>query len=158
MRVLLAIGDDPRESRVQWLLEATGHAVIRGAPKGEELLGFIEGVAHLQAALVSQEALGRKWPRLLRQLRKRAPHLLVILLLGPKSERAWRLAVLAGAFEAVSASAPDAAIVQTVRRALAYAVGRVVGELSTEDGTGGWTDRPAAPGLPQGIAVGARTG
>lgn len=157
MRVLLATGDDPREGRMQWMLEATGHEVIRAASRGEELLASIEEAGNLHAAVVSQGSLGRRWPRLLRQLRNRAPHLPVVLLFGPKADQAWRLAMLAGAFEAVSGSAPDAVAVQAVHRALAYAVGRVVGELSVEGAAGEAIGRSTAPGLAQDIAAATRT-
>lgn len=157
MRILLATGDDPRDSRIQWMLEGAGHEVIRSASRGEELLASIGGADRLYAAIVSQGSLGRKWPRLLRELRKQVPQLPVVLLLGPRTDRAWRLAMLAGAFEAVSASAPEEAVVQAVYRALAYAVGRVVGELSVEGPTVGATDRPTALGLPRDIAAATRT-
>jgi len=156
MRVLLAAVDDPREGRMQWMLEAKGHEVIRAISKDEELLASIEGADHLHVAIVSQGSLGRRWPMLLRRLRKQAPRLPVVLLLGPRADRAWRLAMLAGAFEAVPASAPEGAAIQAVYRALAYAVGRVVGELSVEGAAGGATERPVAPGLAQDIAVATR--
>jgi DNA-binding NarL/FixJ family response regulator len=156
VRVLLAAGDDPREGRMQRILEATGHEVIREAARAEELLASIEAAGHLHAAAVSQGSLGRRWPRLLRQLRKQAPHLPVVLLLGPKADRAWRLAILAGAFEAVPAGAPEEAAVQAVGRALAYAVGRVVGELSLEAASGG-KDRSIPQDLEQDIAVKTRS-
>jgi len=145
MRVLLATGDDPRGVRMQWMLEVGGHEVIRATSGGEELLASIEGADRLHAAIVSQGSLGRRWPRLLRELRKGAPHLPVVLLLGPKADRAWRLAMLAGAFEAVPASAPETAAIQAVYRALAYAVGRDVGELSLEGAAGGMFDQSVSP-------------
>lgn len=153
MRVLLATGNDPREIRVQLMLEATGHEVIRAATRGEELLASIEQAGHLHAAAVSQGSLGRRWPRLLRQLRKRVPQLPVVLLLGPKADRAWRLAMLAGAFEAVPAGAAGEAAVQAVHRALAYKVGRIVGELSVEGAGDEERDRSDVPGLAMEIAA-----
>ncbi|MFI5342241.1 MAG: hypothetical protein ACHQ7N_20705 [Candidatus Methylomirabilales bacterium] len=156
MRVLLATGEDPREGRMHRMLEATGHEVIRAASRGEELLASIEEVGNLHVAVVSQGSLGRGWPRLLRQLRKAAPRVPVVLLLGPKADRAWRLAMLAGGFEAVSASAPEEAAVLAVYRALAYAVGRVVGEISV-GAAGEANDRSAVPGLARDIAVATRT-
>ena len=140
------------------MLEARGHEVIRAISKGEELLASIEGADHLHAAIVSQGSLGRRWPRLLRQLRKQAPHLPVVLLLGPRTDRAWRLAMLAGAFEAVPASAPEAVAIQAVYRALAYAVGKAVGGLSVEGAPDGATDRSVAPGLAEDMAVAPRAG
>jgi len=156
MRVLLTAGDDPKEGRMQGMLEATGHEVIRAASRGEELLASIEEAGNLHAAVVSQGSLGRRWPRLLRQLHKGAPRVPVVLLLGPKADRAWRLAMLAGAFEAVSASAPETTEIQAVNRALAYAVGRVVGEISVGS-AGEANDRSAVPGLARDIAVATRT-
>ena len=156
MRVLLAAGEDPREGRMHRMLEATGHEVIRAASRGEGLLASIEEVANLHVAVVSQGSLGRGWPRLLRQLRKAVPRVPVVLLLGPKAERAWRLAVLAGAFEAVSASVPEEAAIQAVNRALAYAVGRVVGEISV-GAVGEANDRSAVSELARDIPVANRT-
>ena len=156
VRVLLAAADDPREGRMQRMLEGTGHEVIREVVRGEELLTSIGVAGHFHAAAVSQGSLGRRWPRLLRQLRKDAPQLPVVLLLGPKADRAWRLAILAGAFEAVPAGAPEEAAVRAVGRALAYAVGRVVGELSLEAATEG-KDRSAAQALVQDIAAATRS-
>ncbi len=156
MRILLAAGDDPREGRMHRMLEATGHEVFRAASRGEELLGSIGEVGNLHVAVVSQASLGRGWPRLLRQLRKGAPSVPVVLLLGPKAERAWRLAVLAGAFEAVSASVPEEAAIQAVNRALAYAVGRVVGEISV-GAVGEANDRSAVSELARDIPVANRT-
>jgi DNA-binding NarL/FixJ family response regulator len=146
MRVLLAAVDDPEEGRLQWMLEARTQEVVRAVSKGEELLASIGGADHVHAAVVSQGSLGRRWPRLLRQLRRQAPRLPVVLLLGPRADRTWRLAILAGAFEAVSGSAPEAAI-HAVYRALAYVVGKAVGELSAEGTPGGATDRSVAPCL-----------
>ena len=156
MRVLLATGDDPRDGRMQRMLEGIAQEVIREAARGEELLTSIEMAGPLHAAAVSQGSFGRKWPRLLRQLRKRAPQLPVVLLLGPKADRAWRLAMLAGAFEVVPAGAPEEAAVQAVRRALAYTLGRVVGELSVE-GAGRGIGRSTAQSLAQDIAATTRT-
>jgi DNA-binding NtrC family response regulator len=155
MRVLLAAVDDPRESRLQGMLEARGHEVVRAVSKSEELLSSIGGADHLHAAIVSQRSLGRRWPRLLRQLRKQAPRLPVVLLLGPRADRAWRLAILAGAFEAASARAPEAAI-QAVYRALAYVVGKAVDQLSVEGAPGGATDRLLATGPAPDMAVATR--
>jgi DNA-binding NarL/FixJ family response regulator len=155
VRVLLATGDDPRGSRLRQRLEATGHEVIRLATGGEGLLTSIQSIqeaGRLHAAILSHGALGRRWPRLLRQLCKRAPYLPVILLLDPKADRAWRLAMLAGAFEAVPASASEGAGIEAVHRALAYAVGRIVGELLAPR-TGG----TSAPGLARDVAPAART-
>ena len=83
--------------------------------------------------------------------------LAVVFLLGPKADRAWRLAMLAGAFEAVPAGAPEEAALQAVRRALAYTVGRVVGELSTGGAIGGREDQPFAPGLVQTTVTATRS-
>ena len=128
MRVLLDIGEDAGEDRLRSMLEANGQEVVRAGSRGEELVAFIGGAEHLHAAVVSQVSLGKKWPRLLRQIRKQAPRLPVVLLLGPRADRTWRLAILAGAFEAVPASAPEAAM-QALSRALGYVVGKAVGEL-----------------------------
>jgi len=152
MRVLLATGDEPREGRMQRMLEVTGHEVIRKAARGEELLASIEVTGHIHAAAVSQGTLGKRWPRLLRQLRKRVPSLPVVLLLGRKADRVWRLAILAGAFEAVPAGAPEEAAVQALHHALAYTEGEGrKGALG--EGCGCGEDRSAAQSLVQDIAA-----
>ena len=156
MRILLDTGDDAGEDRLQWILEASGQEVVRATSKAEELVAFIGGADHLHAAVVSQASLGKRWPRLLRQLRKQAPPLPVVLLLGPRADRTWRLAILAGAFDAVPASAPEAAM-HALSRALTYVVGKAVGELFIEGVPGGATDRRATADLPQHIAVATRS-
>jgi hypothetical protein len=65
--------------------------------------------------------------------------------------------MLAGAFEAVSASAPEEAAVQAVYRALAYAVGRVVGELSVEGAAVAAIERWSDPDQARDITAATRT-
>jgi len=151
MRVLLDIGEDGGEDRLQWMLEANGQEVVRASSKGEELVAFIGEAEHFHAAVVSQASLGKKWPRLLRQLRKQAPRLPVVLLLGPRADRTWRLAILAGAFDAVPAS-PEAAM-PALSRALGYVVGKAVGELFVEGTPLGGAEPSVAATLPQHAAL-----
>ncbi len=65
--------------------------------------------------------------------------------------------MLAGAFEAVPAGAAEEAAVRAVHRALAYKVGRVVGELSVEDTADEGRGRSVVTGLTQNIASATRT-
>jgi DNA-binding NtrC family response regulator len=107
-------------------LEAQGHRVIRAAAGGEDLLTTVAHAGRLHAALLDQMALGSGWPRLLRQLRRRAPYLPVVVLLGPEAERSWRLAILAGAFDVLPESAPQDTVLCAIDRALSYSTGRLI--------------------------------
>jgi len=129
MRVLLATGDERGSSHLDSVLEATGHEVIRGTSTGAKLLSSIERAGQLHAAVLSQAALGRRWPKLLRQLRWRAPDLPVVVLLGRRADRTWRPAILAGAFDALPAGVPETEVLESVSRALAYAGGEAVCSL-----------------------------
>lgn len=130
MRILLATGNEHSRGDLARMLEARGHQVIQANVNGEELPGAVERAGHLHAALLGQVVLGRGWPRLLRQLRRRAPYLPVVFLLGPGAEQAWRIAILAGAFDALPVSLPDEAVFRVLVRALSYAVGKSLTEPS----------------------------
>ncbi len=137
MRILLDTGTDGGSgAQLQWMLEAGGQEVVRVTSRAEDLVADIGAADHLHAAVVSQASLGKKWPKLLRQLRKQAPRLPVILLLDTRADRTWRLAILAGAFDAVPATDSDSAK-NAVSRALSYVVGKAVGELFVDSGAVG---------------------
>ncbi len=156
MRILLDTGGDGGVDRLQQMLEAKGHQVIPATSAAEELVALIEGADQLHAAVVSQTSLGKAWPKLLRQLRKQAPRVPVVLLLGPRKDRAWRLAILSGAFEAVPAGAPELAM-HALDRALSYVVGKAVGDLFGEGRVPGAVDRAADGGLPLQMAGATRS-
>jgi len=111
-------------------LEDRGHEVLHATAGGEELLASAEHAGRLHAAVLSEVALGQGWPRLMRQLRRSAPYLPAVVLLGPGSEATWRLAILAGAFEALPESTPLKEVLHAVSRALNYAVGKPPSEES----------------------------
>ncbi|HEY7677444.1 MAG TPA: hypothetical protein VIG69_10250 [Candidatus Methylomirabilis sp.] len=121
MRILLAISSNRTRSELTPVLEAKGHQVVRSASRGEDLLLHIEEAAPIHAALLSQAALGGDSLRLLRQLRQRDPRVRTVVLLRTGAERQWRNAMMAGAFEALAASAPGNALLDAVCRALAAA-------------------------------------
>ena len=125
MRILLVMTDEHDRNDVVQALEAQGHGMIEATSGGEDLLTAVEHAGRLHAALLNQVALGNGWPRLLRLLRRRAPSLPVVLLLGPEAARSWRLAILAGAFDALPESAPQDAVLCAVDRALTYSTGRL---------------------------------
>lgn len=125
MRILLLTTNEHARNGVVQALEAQGHVVIRATSGGEDLLAAVEHAGRLQAALLNQVALGSGWPRLLRQLRRRAPFLPAVVLLGPETERSWRLAILAGAFDALPESAPQDTVLCAIDRALSYSTGRL---------------------------------
>jgi DNA-binding NtrC family response regulator len=126
MRVLLLTRDEHDRNGLVQALEAQGHGVIHAASGGEDLLTAIAHAGRLQAALLDQVALGNGWPRLLRQLRRRVPSLPVVVLLGPQEEQRWRLAILAGAFDALPESASEGAVLRVIYRALGYSTGRLI--------------------------------
>lgn len=158
MRILLAAEDEPATSRLAWLLERAGHEVIRATSRGAELLSSIELAGQLHAAVLAQTSLGRTWPRLLRQLRRHAPDLPVVLLLGPRADRAWRLAILIGAFEALPASIPEGGVLRAVQRALRYAAGKSAAEPSTWPEAGEVMGRPAPPVLARSPVAAVKSG
>jgi DNA-binding NtrC family response regulator len=123
MRIVLLTGDEPVLQELGRALEARGHQVILATSAAADVLAASEPGRRLHAAVLGQVALGRRWPNLLRQLRRRLPALPVVLLLRPSDTRAWRVAILAGAFEALPVSAPQEAILQAISRALAYSGG-----------------------------------
>lgn len=130
MRILLITGNEGNRRGLARMLEARGHRVIRANVNGGELLGAVERAGHLHAALLGQAVLGKGWSKVLRQLRRRVPYLPVVFLLGPGAEQAWRIAILAGAFDALPASLPDEAVFRALVRALSYAVGKSLPEPS----------------------------
>lgn len=155
MRILLVTGNQPSRSDLARMLEARGHQVIQANAIGGELLGAVERAGRLNAALLGQAVLGRGWPRLLRQLRRRAPYLPVVFLLGPGAEQAWRIAILAGAFDALPASLPDEAVFRALVRALSYAVGRSLAEPSPPKSAPAQMERSSRAILVEGLPAGA---
>ena len=125
MRILLLTTNEYARNGVVQALEAQGHLVIRAPSGGEDLLTAVEHAGRLQAALLNQVALGSGWPRLLRQLRRRAPARPAVVLLGPEAERSWRLAILAGAFDALPESTSEEIVLCAIDRALSYSTGRL---------------------------------
>ncbi len=123
MRILLAAGDEHTLTHLMGVLEGTGHEIIPTAATGEELLATVERAPRLHAALLSQAALGRGWSKLLRQLRRQAPYLPAVVLLGPGAEYAWRRAMLAGAFDALPPFSEEA-VLRALSCALAYSLGK----------------------------------
>ncbi len=105
-------------------LEASGHELTQLTAGGEALFAAVEQGARFHAAVLAQAALGKGWPRQLRQLRRRAPYLPAVVLLAPGGEEAWRHAILAGAFEAVPLSSPLEVILEVLGRAVEYAAGK----------------------------------
>lgn len=124
MRILFLTGDERLPQDLARALEARGHQVIHAAFAGEDMLAAAKPEGRLHAAVLSQRALGKRWPKLLRQLRQQAPYLPAVVLMRPGAARAWRIAILAGAFDALSESAPQETVLQAISRALAYAGGR----------------------------------
>ncbi len=125
MRVLLLTTNGHDQNGLVQALEAQGHEVIQTASGGEDLLTAIAHAGRLHAGLLNEVALGNGWPRLLRQLRRRVPSLPVVVLLGPQAEQSWRLAILAGAFDALPESAPEDIVLRAIYRALGYSTGRL---------------------------------
>ena len=125
MRVLLLTTDERDRNGLAQTLEAQGHVVIHAASGGEDLLTAIAHAGRLHAALLNQVALGNGWPRLLRQLRRRVPSLPAIVLLGPEAEQSWRLAIPAGAFDALPESSPEEIVLGAIYKALSYSGGRL---------------------------------
>jgi DNA-binding NtrC family response regulator len=124
MRILLLIDDQGMPQALARVLEARGHQVILATSAVGEVLAAAKPGGRLDAAVLSQGALGKRWPKLLRQLRRQAPYLPAVLLMRPGEARAWRVAIRAGAFEVLSEAAPQGEILQAISRALAYAGGR----------------------------------
>ena len=126
MRVLLLTTDEHGRNCLVRTLESKGYEVIRATSGGEDLLTAAEHAGRLHGALLSQVALGQGWPRLLRQLRRRVPSLPAIILLGPEAEQNWRLAILAGAFDALPECSPEETVFLTVHKALSYSTGKLL--------------------------------
>ncbi len=137
MRILLVTSDEPIEREMAYLLERGGHEKFRLSAGGDQLLSAVEQNARFHAAILSQAVLGKGWPRQLRQLRRRAPYLPAIVLLAPGGEQAWRLAFLAGAFEALPLQTPLEAILDALSRAVNYSAGRPLFEPSRSQPTTG---------------------
>ncbi len=114
MRVLLAIASNRARHELTQALAAKGHEVCTSAARGEGLLAAIAPARTVHGVLATQAVLGGEWLRVLRQLRRRAPDIPIVVLLRPGAELAWRLAILAGAFEALAASAANAAVLDAL--------------------------------------------
>ncbi len=119
MRILLAIPSHRTRNDLARALGARGHDVATATSRGAELLLAIAQARPLQAAVLCQAALGDKWVALLRQLRKQAPGIRAIVLLKPGAERLWRLAIMAGAFEALPTSIAWEELLGAIYRTLA---------------------------------------
>lgn len=139
MRVLLAISSNRARNELTQHLAAKGHTVFTSTARGEGLLAAIEHAKPIHVVLVTQAAMGCEWVRGLRQLRRRAPTILVVVLLRPGAELAWRVAMLAGAFEALAASVSGAVLLEALGRAvnIAAAGSRVLPAPPREEATGG---------------------
>lgn len=148
MRVLLAIASDRTRNDLTQALEAEGHEVITSTPRREELLRAIEEAMPVQAALVTQAALGAQWVRWLRQLRKRAPGVRTVVLLRPGAEKHWRRAMMAGAYEALGASATREDLLRALSRTLPAPVTTLL-----RAGAMRWDGLPAArrSGVPRAV-------
>ncbi len=129
MRILLAIGDQPIQRELASLLERNGHALTQ-LTQAESPLSALDQGARFHAAVLDQSALGRTWPRQIRQLRRWAPYLPAVVLLAPGDEQGWRHAILAGAFEAVPISSGPEIILETLSRAAEYSGGRPLLEIA----------------------------
>ncbi len=136
MRILLATGDQAIQRELASLLQRSGYALTWLTAGGESLLSSVEQGARFHAAVLDQSALGEAWPRQVRQLRRRAPYLPVVVLLAPGDEQAWRHAILAGAFEAVPLLSGPEIILETLSRAVQYAGGKPLPESARIPGGG----------------------
>lgn len=125
MRILIVTSKQPIERKLAQLLERKGHQITRLCAGGEDLLSILEQGALFHAAVLNQVVLGQRWPRQVRQLRRRAPHLPAILLLAPGAEHTWRHAILAGAFEAVPLQSSMDVVLDALFRALNYSAGKL---------------------------------
>ncbi len=153
MRILLVTSDQPIERGLAHFLEQSGHEITRLTASGDGLLATVEQSPRFHAAVLDQSALGKGWPRHVRQLRRRAPYLPAVVLLAPGGEHAWRHAILAGAFEAVPLRSALEVILEALSRALNYSAGRPLPEAARAQGGVGTVDPsshldsglPAAP-------------
>ncbi len=155
MRILLVTGDQPIERELARRLELSGHELTRLPVGGEDLLSTIDQGTRFHAAVLEQAALGKGWPRQVRQLRRRAPYLPAIVLLAPGGEQAWRHAFQAGAFEALAPQSPLEAILEALSRALSYSAGRPLPEAAKSRGVGTpafSADSETAPPVPVGAS------
>lgn len=154
MRILLLTADQHTRNGLARALEDRGHEVLHATAGGEELLATAEHAGRLHAAVLSEVALGNGWPRLVRQLRRSAPYLPTVVLLGPGSNATWRLAILAGAFEALPESTPQREVFHAVSRALNYAAGKPPSEKSLPR-SGGITGQSAVQAVALDVPAGA---
>ncbi len=145
MRVLVAVASNRTRHELTRALGAKGHEVITSTSRGEELLLAIERTTPIHVALLSQAALGSGWPKVLRQLRRRAPGVRVVVLLRPGAERQWRLAMLAGAFDALPGSAHGNEVLAGLCRALDSPAQRRPHEPSRGSGAAGTAGSSPVP-------------
>jgi DNA-binding NtrC family response regulator len=123
-RILLATASQRLRRDLAQALTHEGHEVLHTTSHGLGLLAAVEQGGGPHAIVLSQGFLGAGWPALVRQLRRRAPRVPIVLLLRPGAEWAWRFAFLAGAFDALPASADLEAVLGSVHRALTCPTGR----------------------------------
>ncbi len=147
MRILLVTGDQPVERELAQTLLRSGHDLARLSSGGGELLSSVEQGARFHAAILNQAMLGPGWPRQIRDLRRRAPYLPAVVLLAAGEERAWRHAILAGAFESLPLLSSLDVVLKALSRALIYSAGKMVQSersfAAEADGEGSWQYAPA---------------
>ncbi len=124
MRILLVTDDKPIEGELTEHLEQNGHEVVRLQASEDDLLAAVERGPRYHAAVLNQAVLGKRWPRQVRHLRRRAPYLPAIVLLAFGMEHAWQHAILAGAFEALPVRSPLDEILNAISRAVEYSAGK----------------------------------
>ncbi len=156
-RVLLATVSRRLRKDLSRVLGAEGHVVVHCASRGAMLVMAIQQAGPLAAVVIDQALLGSGWTTLLRQLRRPAPSLPVVLLLRPGAEWARKLAFAAGAFAALPASATTEAVLDAVARAITAPEERCSPEFSRRPGTTSG-DRLGTAHRGEGTAAGSGTG
>lgn len=82
MRILLT-SDERVPQDLARALEARGHQVILATSADQDVLAAAQQEGRLHVAVLGHRALGKRWPKLLRQLRRQALYLPAVLLLRP---------------------------------------------------------------------------